>query len=273
MDFPDRKPGLIVEGERIPMTPLDIFIVDDDRDFAESLGEILTSAGHRVELCFDGESAVHIFRQQKFDLTFMDVKLPGKNGVESFFEIRKINSRARVVMMTAYSVEQILTQAIEHGALGVLRKPFDTARLLRMLEDVRPDGVILMADDDPDFADSLCQLLSDRGYKVLVSSNGQEAVAAVMADGIDILILDLKLPILSGLEVYLELRRRNRTLPTIIVTGYAEEEAEAMDQLRAMSVAGCLIKPFDPQQMLEIIQAIENDKLHNLWFPPATAGE
>ena len=255
------------------MTSLNIFIVDDDRDFAESLGEILTAAGHRVELCFDGESAVHIFRRQSFDITFMDVKLPGKNGVESFFEIRKINPQARVVMMTAYSVEQILTQAVEHGALGVLRKPFDTNRVLRMLEDVRPDGVILMADDDPDFAEGLRQLLSDRGYRVLVATDGGEAVAAVLADGIDILILDLKLPVLSGLEVYLELRRRNRSLPTIIVTGYAEEEAGAMDQLRTMSVAGCLIKPFDPQKMLDIIRAIENDNLHNAWFPSRTAGE
>lgn len=254
------------------MTPLNIFIVDDDRDFAESLGEILSAAGHRVELCFDGESAVHIFRRESFDITFMDVKLPGKNGVESFFEIRKINPRARVVMMTAYSVEQILAQAVEHGALGVLRKPFDTERLLRMLEDVRPDGVILMADDDPDFAESLRQLLTDRGYKVLVSTSGEEAVAKVLADGIDILILDLKLPVLSGLEVYLELRRRNRSLPTIIVTGYAEEEAEAMDQLRTMAVAGCLIKPFDPQKMLDIIQSIENDSLHNRWFTSRTAG-
>jgi two-component system response regulator HydG len=254
------------------MKALDIFIVDDDRDFAESLAEILTQAGHRVDLCFDGESAVHIFRQQKFDITFMDVKLPGKNGVESFFEIRDINPRARVVMMTAYSVEQLLSQAIERGALGVLRKPFDTDRLLHMLEDVRPDGVILMADDDPDFVDSLRHLLTGKGYKVVVARTGEEAVGTILADGIDILVLDLKLPVLSGLEVYLELKHRNRILPTIIVTGYAVEEAAAMDQLRAMSVAGCLIKPFDPQKMLEIIQAIQDEKLQTTWFPSRNAG-
>jgi two-component system response regulator HydG len=255
------------------MTALDIFIVDDDRDFAESLAEILTQAGHRVELCFDGESAVSIFRQQKFDITFMDVKLPGKNGVESFFEIRKINPQARVIMMTAYSVEQLLAQAIERGAIGVLRKPFDTSRLIRMLEDVKPDGVILMADDDPDFVDSLQHLLVGQGYKVVVARTGQEAVSTILADGIDILVLDLKLPILSGLEVYLELKQRNRTLPTIIVTGYADEEAQAMDQLRAMSIAGCLIKPFDPQKMLEIIQAIKDERFQTIWFPSRTPGE
>ncbi len=255
------------------MKGMDIFIVDDDPDFAESLAEILTGAGHRVTQCFDGETAVRIFREKEFDITFMDVKLPQKNGVESFFEIRKINPRARVIMMTAFSVEQLLAQAIERGAIGVLRKPFDTSRLIDMLEDIKPDGVILMADDDPDFVDSLQHLLVEQGYKVVVACTGQEAVSTVLADGIDILVLDLKLPVLSGLEVYLELKRQNRTLPTIIVTGYAVEEAQAMDQLRAMSVAGCLIKPFDPQKMLEIIQAIKDEKLQATWFPSRTAGE
>jgi two-component system response regulator HydG len=254
------------------MKALSVFIVDDDRDFAESLADILTGAGHRVEVCHDGESAVRILREREFDITFLDVKLPGKNGVESFFEIRKIRPGARVVMMTAYSVEQLVSQAVEQGALGVLRKPFDTGRMLTMLDDVKPEGVILMADDDPDFVDSLRQLLGGRGYKVLVARTGQEAISAILADGIDILVLDLKLPVLSGLEVYLELKRRNRALPTVIVTGYAEEEAEAISRLRAMSVAGCLIKPFDPQELLNVIRLIEDEKFQAAWFPGPTVG-
>jgi two-component system response regulator HydG len=255
------------------MRPLEIFIVDDDRDFAESLEDILAGAGHHVELCFDGESAVRIFGEREFDITFMDVRLPGKNGVESFFEIRKLRPRARVVMMTAYSVKQLVAQAVEQGALGVLRKPFDAARMLGMLEDVKPDGVILMADDDPDFVDSLRQLLADNGYKVVVARTGKEALDTILADGIDILVLDLKLPVLSGLEVYLDLKRRNRTLPTIIVTGYAAEEAEAMDRLRSMSVAGCLVKPFPAEDLLDIIRLIEDGKIQAAWFPDRTAGE
>ncbi len=255
------------------MRALNIFIVDDDQDFAESLADILTGAGHHVELCFDGETAIRKFCEKKYDITFMDVKLPGKNGVESFFEIRKIRPQAKVVMMTAYSVEQLVAQAIEQGALGLLRKPFDTSRMLEMLEDAKPDGVILMADDDPDFVDGLQQVLADNGYKVVVARTGQEALSTILADGIDILVLDLKLPVLSGLEVYLELKRVDRALPTIIVTGYAAEETEAMDQLRAMSVAGCLAKPFHPQKLLEIIRMIEDEKLQTAWFPDRTTGE
>ena len=254
------------------MTPLSIFIVDDDRDFAESLAEVLTGAGHRVEVCFDGEEAVRVFRERTFDITFMDVKLPRKNGVESFFEIRAIRPQARVVMMTAFSVEQLLTQATEQGAVGVLRKPFDTARLLKALKALKPDGMVVMADDDPDFVESMRSLLAGQGYKVLVARTGQEAVAAVCADGIDVLVLDLRLPVLSGLEVYLELKRRNRSLPTIIVTGYAAEEAGTIDTLRTLSVTGVLVKPFDPRDLLNLIRSIEDKPFQTTWFSP-TAGE
>jgi two-component system, NtrC family, response regulator HydG len=248
------------------MRTLNIFIVDDDQDFAESLAEVLTGAGHHVEVCFDGETAIRTFREKQFDITFLDVKLPKKNGVESFFEIRRINPRARVVMMTAYSVKQLLMQAIDQGALGVLRKPFDMPGLLSMLEDIKPEGVILMADDDPDFVESVRQMLDENGYKVIVARTGQEALTTILSDGIDILILDLKLPVLSGLEVYLQLKQYNHALPTIIVTAYAAEEAEAIQTLRVMEVAGFLTKPFDPQDLLKIIQDIKDKKLQSTWF-------
>ena len=73
---------------------------------------------------------------------------------------------------------------------------------------------------------------------------------------VDVLVLDLRLPILDGLEVYLELKKHGRTLPTIIVTGYVEEEGENVDVLRSLTVTGCLLKPFDPDLLLEEIEKL-----------------
>ncbi len=58
------------------MTGLRIFIVDDDRDFAESLADALEPQGHAVALAFSGEAAVQRFETGDFDITFMDVKMP-----------------------------------------------------------------------------------------------------------------------------------------------------------------------------------------------------
>ena len=59
------------------------------------------------------------------------------NGVESFFEIRKIKPNANVVMMTAYSVRELLAQAIEGGALGVLHKPVGSKEFIKALDAER----------------------------------------------------------------------------------------------------------------------------------------
>ncbi len=114
---------------------------------------------------------------------------------------------------------------------------------------------VLVVDDD-DFAASVEEFLTDHGYRVLVARTGEEAVEKVLANGIDLLVLDLRLPVLSGFEVYLELKNRGRTVPTIIVTGYAVEEKDSIDALRSMSVTGCLVKPFDPTELLAAIEAM-----------------
>ena len=74
-----------------------------------------------------------MFRGEDFDFVLLDVKLPGINGVETFLEMRKIRPGAKVMMMTGYSVEQLVAQAIEGGALGVLHKPFAAMQVLELL--------------------------------------------------------------------------------------------------------------------------------------------
>ena len=232
---------------------INVFIVDDDADFAESMTLMLEGQNCKIKVANSGEDAISKFRDQDFDITFMDVKMPGKNGVESFLEIRKFKPNARVVMMTAYSVNQLLDEAIENGAWGVLHKPFDMGHVLEMLSKVKPYG-ILIADDDPDFVNTIIEMLETNGYTVYTARDGKEAVERIKSDGIDVLILDLHMPLLSGLEVYTELKKSGHTVPTIIVTAYAKEEADTLDRLQTLSITGILTKPFDPKVLLLAIE-------------------
>ncbi|MFL7792536.1 MAG: response regulator [Anaerolineae bacterium] len=234
------------------MCALRVFIVDDDQDFAKSLALLIEGRGYQVELAFSGEEAIAKFREQDFDITFMDVRLPGKSGTESFLEIRKFKPSARVVMMTGYSVEQLLEQAVEHGAWGVLDKPIDVHQ---MLERIKPDG-ILVVDDDADFVESIKNLLVDEGYTVFAATNGQEAIDRIRSNSIDILILDLRLPILSGLETYLELKRIGHAVPTLIVTAYFDDYTDDVNKLQSLSVSGILRKPFDPRDLLVAVERL-----------------
>ena len=240
------------------MRPLRVFIVDDERDLVESLAMTMEARGFEVEKAFSGEEAIEKFRRKDFDITFMDVRLPGKNGVESFLEIRKFRPDARVIMMTGYSMEQLLDQAVDNGAWGVLGKPFDLEMMFDTLDRMKPGG-ILIVDDDPDFIQSITDVLQENGWRIGSVNNGKDALERIRAGGIDILILDLRLPVMNGLELYLELKRQGYTLPTIIVTAFAEDEEGAIEAFRSMSVTGVIRKPFDPRNLIDELEKISDD--------------
>ena len=236
------------------MGSLNILVVDDDRDAAEGLAEVFQMEGHAVTLAHTGEDAIKHFAASDFDIAFMDVMMPGLNGVESFVEIRKIKPDAKVFMMTGYSLQQLLDEAVENGALGILNKPVAMDEVLAILDRIEPGGIILIADDDPEFGEGIKEMLAAHDYDVALVTNGQDALDRVSSGGVDILILDLQLPVLDGLAVYKTLKARNILVPTIIVTGYAAEEEPALDALREMAVSGILTKPFDPAMLLQALR-------------------
>jgi len=172
--------------------PKHVLVVDDDRDHAESVAEILEMRGHRVELAYTGEEAIARFCEADFDMVLMDVKLPGMNGVQTFFEFRRVRADARVLMMTGYSVEQLVAQAVDNGALGILRKPFNAADLLTAVDNVKPRGIVLIADDDPLFTESIMPVLASHGYHVETAGTGEEALQKLSSGEIDCLLLDVR---------------------------------------------------------------------------------
>ncbi len=111
-----------------------ILIVDDDRDFADSVADILELRGHDVTVAYSADSAIAKFDDCDFDLAFVDFQMPGKNGVECFMEIRRLGKRADFVIMTGHSVPALVDEALVNGALGILSKPLDIYRLLEFVE-------------------------------------------------------------------------------------------------------------------------------------------
>lgn len=232
-----------------------VLIVDDDVDHAESLADVLEMRGHPVELAHSGEDAIDCFRSGVFDLVLLDVKLPGMNGVETFLELKKIRPAARVMMMTGFSLEQLIAQAIENGALGVLYKPFAATDLLSTLGQVTPRGRVLVADDDPDFVDSITPILAAADFDLRLAVNGREALAEIDRGTPDCLILDLGLAVLAGPEAMARLLDACRQVPTILVTGgYSDEVAERVAGF-GLRAHGLLQKPFDPGALLAAVGA------------------
>ncbi|MFH0821779.1 MAG: response regulator [Pseudomonadota bacterium] len=241
------------------MNRLRVLVVDDDRDFAESLAMVIESRGHTVALAHSGLEAVERFQREDADISFIDVKLPGMSGLESFLEIRKTRPDAKVVMMTGYSVEQLLAQAVDAGAWGVLRKPLEMPAVVEMLESLNSRPV-LIADDDPDFATAIGNLLTDRGWKAHIAKDAREAVEMALSPDLEALILDVRMPVLNGLETYLELKRTGHAIPTIVVTAYADEERGSIERPLAESAWGIMRKPFDPRALIGALEGLAQQK-------------
>jgi CheY-like chemotaxis protein len=113
-----------------------IMIVDDDQDLAESLADLLQVFGYEVDIATNGKDALQRAQAADFDITFMDVRMPVMNGVDSCLAIKRIKPQARIVMMTGYK-EPILAKATAAGAEGPLQKPFSPETMLQVVETVR----------------------------------------------------------------------------------------------------------------------------------------
>ena len=233
---------------------LKILIADDDVDNAASLGELFELEGHEAIVVHSGEDAISAYETHHFDLAFMDVMMPGKNGVESFLEIRKLCPQARVYMMTGYSVEQLLRQATENGAMGVLTKPVDLEKISAALKEAGSNGIVIVAEDDPDFANHLVRIVNDGGLVCrLVQSSKETGLFTATLDK-DIMIFDLKKPLIDGVEVINELRKAGRAAPAIIITAEGPEYHDTIDAMQDIRVTGILNKPFDPLRLLNQLE-------------------
>ncbi len=111
-----------------------ILVVDDEKDFRQTLTEALRDEGYKVTEAESGEEAIKKVEGNGFQIILMDIKLPGINGTQAFQAIKKINPKIVTILMTGYSVENLVKEALANGAQGCLYKPFPLDELLAMIE-------------------------------------------------------------------------------------------------------------------------------------------
>ena len=113
-----------------------IMIVDDSLFMRNHLSKLLTKNGHETVVAENGEQAVTTYRQTNPDAVLMDITMPRKDGLQALTEIRELDSKAKVIMLTALDQELAATRAIHVGAKDFLVKPVPPSRLLTALERV-----------------------------------------------------------------------------------------------------------------------------------------
>ncbi|MDR1989936.1 MAG: sigma-54 dependent transcriptional regulator [Acidobacteriaceae bacterium] len=107
-----------------------ILVVDDEEIMREILDTLLTRAGYHVRLAASGEEGLELARTQPFDAAFVDIMMPGLNGIETLDELKRIDEDLAVIIITAYASVESAISAMKSGAFDYITKPFKNEEVL-----------------------------------------------------------------------------------------------------------------------------------------------
>ena len=113
-----------------------ILIVDDNKDFADVFCDILKSNEIKAASCYGGDQAIGMMEEETYDIMFLDIRMPGKDGIETLKAVKKIRPETIVIMMTGYSVDEMVHKALEENASEIIYKPFEIEKVLSLINNV-----------------------------------------------------------------------------------------------------------------------------------------
>lgn len=250
---------------------LRILIVDDDRRMAKTLLDILQVKGYEAEAAHSGSEALDKVDKGRFDCLITDIKMPQMNGVELYRAIKAMQPDLPVVLMTAYSTDTLVQEGLEEGAIATLTKPLDINLLLSFFSTLRKERPIVIVDDDPEFCKTLGDILQVRGFQVTQVTDPHHAVEGIGAD-VEVVLLDMKFNDMTGLDILKEIRARYPHMPVILVTGYREEMAPAIEAALKISAYTCLYKPLQIDGLIEVLAEVHHQVLARVLGQPVRKG-
>ncbi len=237
-------------------------VVDDEKIVRDFLARILSIQAIEVKTVEDGLKAVEAVKQEKFDLAFLDIRMPGMNGLETFRELKKIDPDLKYVMMTGYSVDELLENARAEGVTNFFKKPFDINSINMFLKSYAQDLPqkkslnILVIDDDKNILAFFKTLLKDKTYTIATAASVEEAQEKIGKENFDLVFLDVVLNDKNGIDFYLEIKKIKPDLDIILMTGYPEKTLG----LEQLDIKKCLYKPFDINKIFSEIGRSRDSK-------------
>jgi CheY-like chemotaxis protein len=251
-----------------------ILVIDDDRMNCELIQSVFTRRGYQVLSAMSGIEGLILFRQQAPHVTILDLRMPEMDGLTVLKEIRAHNPHAPVIILGGGATEEQENQARGLRVTDFIRKGLSLDVLVECVNRVvqlpaKPipalpisggtavadtGETILVVYDELLVRDLLVQFLSLRGYRALGVKDGSDALSMVEQASPDLILLDLLMPDMDGVEVLRRLRQREYTGGVIIITGSHDEER--LDEAWALGPKEVIGKPIDLEQLLASIQLV-----------------
>src|SRR6266480_2485248 len=266
-----------------------ILIVDDERVFCDLLKTVLGSHGHEVYTAYSGREALELFSQRRPQFTLLDLRMPEMNGIEVLRQIRTIDAGAAVMILTAWGSGALERQGRQLGVTDFLSKTLALDTIIASMEHLLPPttqavkppspppdqaespspsagkpqaksapskaletDLILLIEGNIDVGRHLKQFLTQRGLHMAVTHDGPAALQLVSKEMPRLIVLDMDLSGMRGLEVMREMRAKNYS-GGIIMLSSAEDET-LVNLALDMGSVDILGKPVDPERLAVAIQ-------------------
>ncbi len=242
-------------------------VVDDDSQLRLLLVDTLRSLGHVVLGASDGDEALKMMSQEKFDLVISDISMPRVDGFELAAHLRKKFPRVGILLITGVSTDESEKRATKEKLCdGYLAKPFRIDRIEKMIDSVLlkmepalpTDGMsrVLIVDDDPNFLDALVETVNSLGYLASGKPDCESALVALRNETISVVMTDVSMPAMNGFDLLKVLKRQYPELPVVIMTGHnLSEPAAAMIRESADEY---LTKPFRQEDISKVLTRLSS---------------
>lgn len=242
-----------------------ILVIDDERMICDLLRSVFRAHGHEVLTATGGREGLELFRQQKPRFTLVDLDMPEMDGIEVLKQIRAIDRKADVIVLTGKGPDAMEQRARDLGVTDFLRKGLPLEVLVKAVDKAmrQPAGEavssekpgaasLLVAEDDPEVCQLIAKFLTGRGYRVRMAPDGQKALALVAQEPPQMVITDIYMPVMNGIELIRELKARKYAGGILAMTSSQDEEKlQKMLDLGAVDVLG---KPVDLERLELVVQ-------------------
>ena len=241
-----------------------ILVIEDNPVDVETIKAGLKKKDYEVLIAGNGEEGIRLAEEEKPDLIFMDMILPGIDGLEATIRLKR-NPKTKgipIVALTVMDSNEFVATCFKKGVSAFIKKPYDFEEIFDKAEIIlgfQKSGSkkILVIDTEYVLANKITMDLMRIGYQVITSPNGKTGIIDMNEENPDLVLLDDSNSGNGTYKVFEELNKSNgkTAVPVVLMTDQLtpEEIQEEMDRLGADDY---ISKPFDTKELLEKTEKI-----------------
>ena len=244
-----------------------IMIVEDEESLCLYIKKMVEKLNYRVTYTVKSRDALKAIEKGiKPDLIISDVVMPEMNGKELIDQVKRLIPNQKVLFMSGFTDDVIEHHGILDNDIPFIQKPFSPKQIAYLIKKLlaedkpsaSPNASVLMIDDEEDVRVLVQRNLQKSGVNFVGAANVEEALKALTENTFDVLIVDMNLGSINGIEALLQIRKTGVSTPALLFSGI-NPDLDAEFQ-KSLGVVAFVMKSFNNLQLMQRINEIVADK-------------